>query len=153
MGRQSTYSDEVAGKICERLMTGEPLKVICADESMPCYITVLKWQRDFPEFANLSARAKMDGTHALADDSLKIADDMTIDVAHKRVMIDTRLRLIGKWNSKVYGDKLALGGADDLPPVKAAIDVSKLSTDAMAQILAAVGDAAPETDTGGPDRD
>jgi hypothetical protein len=28
------------------------------------------------------------------------------------------MRLIGKWNARHYGDKLALGGADDLGPVK-----------------------------------
>jgi hypothetical protein len=39
-------------------------------------------------------------------------------LGHRKLQIETRMRLIGKWLPKVYGDKLALGGADDLPPIK-----------------------------------
>lgn len=134
-GRPSSYTEEVGLAICERLMAGTPLKQICSGPDMPHYTTVLKWQRDNAAFSDLSARAKQDGTHALADDSLRIADDMTIDVAHKRVMIDTRMRLIGKWNSKAYGDKLAIGGADDLPPVS--LDLKGVSDAALREIMAA----------------
>ena len=75
-------------------------------DEMPSYTTLKKWQRDVPEFASLSARAKEDGTHFLGEDSLRIADDLEIDPQHKKIMIDTRLRLIGKWNTKAYGDKV-----------------------------------------------
>ena len=53
-----------------------------------------------------TARARKLGTHYLAGESLTIADDLSIDPQHKRVMVDTRLRLIGKWNRKDYGDKV-----------------------------------------------
>jgi hypothetical protein len=65
------------------------------------------------------------GTHAMAHEAVRIADDATNDwmsdqedgggVAYKlngehiqrsRLRIDTRLRLIGKWNRKIYGDKV-----------------------------------------------
>jgi hypothetical protein len=51
-------------------------------------------------------RAKQNGTHFLADDTLRIADDETIETQRAKLMIDTRLRLIGKWNAKAYGDKV-----------------------------------------------
>ncbi|NBT30484.1 MAG: hypothetical protein EBT13_00875 [Rhodobacteraceae bacterium] len=106
-GRPSTYSAKIADEIAERLSQGEPLKRICKDEHLPHYITILRWQDKYPEFGNLVARAKQEGTHALADECLEIADDETItDNKLKHIKIDTRLKLIGKWNSKAYGDKV-----------------------------------------------
>ena len=104
------YTDDLGAKIVDLLSEGVPLKAICAMKGMPHYITVLRWQRIYEDFGNLSAQAKVDGTHALADQAIMIADDTTIDPAHKRVMVDTRIRLIGKWNSRAYGDKLAVDG-------------------------------------------
>lgn len=100
------YTEELAAAICELLGTGVPMARISRMDGMPSYTTLKKWQRDNAEFASLSARAKEDGTHYLGEDSLRIADDFEIDPAHKKIMIDTRLRLIGKWNSKAYGDRM-----------------------------------------------
>jgi hypothetical protein len=128
-GRPSIYSEDVALRICERLSTGEPMKRICADEDMPAYVTVLKWTRENAEFADLSARAKIDGTHALADECLEIADNPEIDTQDKRVRIDTRIRLIGKWHSRAYGDRLDLS---------AKVEHSDVSDEALVEKLAAI---------------
>lgn len=105
-GRPSTYTQEIADEICSRLSKGEPLSVICSDDHIPSFQTVYNWEKARPEFLEASTRARMIGTHYLAYDSLRVADDLTIDPAHKRVMVDTRLRLIGKWNARQYGDKI-----------------------------------------------
>lgn len=105
-GRPSSYSQEVADEICARLSKGEPLSVICSDEHIPSFQTVYNWEKARPEFLEASTRARLIGTHYLAYDSLRVADDLSIDPAHKRVMVDTRLRLIGKWNARQYGDKI-----------------------------------------------
>jgi len=73
---------------------------------MPSFVVVWRWEREDEAFRNDSARARKLGTHYLAGESLTIADDLSIDPQHKRVMVDTRLRLIGKWNRKDYGDKV-----------------------------------------------
>jgi hypothetical protein len=39
---------------------------------------------------------------------------------HRRLQIETRMRLLGKWAAKRYGDKVAVGGAEDLPPIQVA---------------------------------
>jgi hypothetical protein len=96
----------VADEICARLSKGEPLSVICSDEHIPSFQTVYNWEKAQPEFLEASTRARLIGTHYLAYDSLRVADDLSIDPAHKRVMVDTRLRLIGKWNARQYGDKI-----------------------------------------------
>ena len=106
MARPTDYNQDLADAICELLGTGVPMARISRIDGMPSYTTLKKWQRDNAEFASLSSRAKEDGTHYLGEDSLRIADDMKIDPQHKKIMIDTRLRLIGKWNSKAYGDKV-----------------------------------------------
>lgn len=103
-GRPSIYSQELAERICAQLVIGVPLARICDQDGMPDYSTVRKWEAEKPEFSALSARAKQDGTHFLADDCIRIADDNLIDPANKRIMVDTRLRLIGKWHKKAYGD-------------------------------------------------
>lgn len=137
-GRPSIYSEELANSICEQLARGVPLARICDQDGMPDYSTVRKWEDDKPEFSALSARAKQAGTHFLADDSIRIADDPTIDPQHKRIMVDTRLRLIGKWNAKAYGDKVQteLSGPNGGP-----INVRKadLSDDELAAIASGGG--------------
>lgn len=51
-----------------------------------------------------SARAKECGIDSLAEQCLEIADDEEIPSDQKRVRIDTRLRLLGKW-SRRYAEK------------------------------------------------
>lgn len=107
MGRPTDYTPELADAICEELAKGRPLAQICEDEGMPSYTTVWRWEQKHPEFRKASAHAREHGTHYMADDCIRIADDDEIEPADKRVRIDTRLRLIGKWNAKAYGDKVA----------------------------------------------
>lgn len=104
-GRPSLYSQEMADEICQRLLRGEPLARICDDPDMPKYTTVRRWEDENVPFRALTTRARVDGTHYMADDCIRIADTEGLDPADKRVRIDTRLRLIGKWNRKVYGEK------------------------------------------------
>lgn len=126
MARPSDYTTEIAERICERLANGEPLAKICRDDDMPGYSTVRRWEDDKPEFQALSLRARQDGTHFLADDSLRIADDSEIDTQRAKLMIDTRLRLIGKWNAKQYGDKITQEhtGTDGGPMVSLVMGVA-----------------------------
>jgi len=139
-GRPTDYNQEIAEMILDKLADGKPMKVICKEEGMPCYMSVLRWQRRHPEFGDLVARAKVDGTHALADECIEIADEKKADPADRRVRIDTRLRLIGKWNATIYGDKVAVGGADDMPAIKTSqqLDVSNLSLDELEVLGAAL---------------
>lgn len=107
MARPTLFNEAMAEEICRRLAMGTPLAKICLDDDMPAYSTVRKWEAENPEFSALSARAKVDGTHYMADECIEIADAKG-DPADKRIRIDTRLRLIGKWNRKVYGDASTL---------------------------------------------
>jgi len=105
-GRPTNYTTELAEKVCQHLANGVPMATIAKMDDMPGYSTLLRWQVENAAFRELSTRAKQDGTHHIADEAMEIADNMDIDPQHKRIMIDTRLRLIGKWNSRAYGDKV-----------------------------------------------
>jgi hypothetical protein len=63
--------------------------------------------------------------------------DTAVEVAGLRLLSDNRKWLLSKLLPKRYGDKLAVGGADDLPPIKASLDVSGMSTEALAEIMRA----------------
>lgn len=102
----------MVSEIVERLAHGEPLARICADDHMPDFSTVWRWEESDEDFRKISARARLHGTHFLADDCLRISDDATLEPSDKKVRIDTRLRLIGKWNAKVYGDKQTVEHTD-----------------------------------------
>lgn len=122
MSQKSRYTPELGAAICERLSQGTPLLRIAEEIGIPLS-TCRQWEIDIPEHAANSTRARELGCHALAEECLDIADDARNDwmaqngeddagwkqngehVQRSRLRIDTRLRLIGKWHSKVYGDK------------------------------------------------
>ena len=76
------------------------------------------------------ARAREDGLDVIAADCLSIADDGTRDYApsddgreivdhdhiqRSKLRIDTRLKLLAKWDPKRYGDKLQHSNDPDAP--------------------------------------
>lgn len=116
------YSETLAEEILGRLLGGETMASICHDERMPHYTTIWHWAKDNEEFRGKLESAKRDGSHYIADDCLRIADDQTIDPMHKRIMVDTRLRLIKSWHRKAYGDNVQLSGDENGNPVRFFID-------------------------------
>lgn len=131
MGRPSDFTQEAAAAICLRLSKGEPLARICLDDDMPAVRTVSDWKRGNESFSADFARAREEGFDAIAADCLDIADETSRDtiatddgerpntewISRSKLRIETRLKLLAKWDPKRYGEKLAIGGADDLPPI------------------------------------
>lgn len=129
------YTEEIAQAICERIANGEFLRVICREEGMPNWRTVYLWIETKPEFAKRMETARQIGADAIAEDSLIELDKEPertetqfgdkVDAGHVQIMkvrADHRLKMLAKWHPKKYGDKLAIGGADDLPPLKTMTD-------------------------------
>lgn len=140
-GRPSTFTQEIADRICARLATGQSLRAICRDdESMPPEATVRLWViEDRQGFSAQYARAREIGYESMADELIEIADTPRIGtksvskasgieiteadmIEHRRLQVDTRKWMLAKMLPKRYGDKLAIGGADDLPPIKTMTD-------------------------------
>lgn len=132
MARPSSFTQGVADTICQRITEGESLRRICLDDGMPAASTVFKWLTDRKEFSEQYARAREAQADHLAEEILQIADDGENDtyqtenglavnhdvIARSRLRVDARKWLASKMAPKKYGDKLAVGGADDLPPIK-----------------------------------
>lgn len=126
------FSQEVADVICERVAEGEPLRAICREGGMPAWRTVYLWIDEHPEFAARFARAREVGFDAIAAEALEIANTPQVGVrtettddgktkevredmlGHRKLQIETRLKLLAKWSPKKYGDKVELGGSLDL---------------------------------------
>jgi hypothetical protein len=121
LGRPSKYTPEVVEKICERLSKGEPLAAICRDEDMPSVTTMWQWEQNYPIVSESIARARSEGEDFMAADCLNIADDNGQDIRYSsegfpstdhdviqraKLRIDTRLKLLAKWNPKKWGEKV-----------------------------------------------
>lgn len=119
-GRPSKYSREVADQILELIRQGQSLASICKPDNMPAASTFRLWVADdVDDLSARSARAYSIGYDAIADQCVEIADQApdihpitgakdSASVQDKRLRIDTRLRLLGKWAPKKYGDKIDL---------------------------------------------
>lgn len=109
-GRPSLYSPELVETIAERLSKGEPMAQICRDEGMPAYRTVKDWIDGKPEVSAVIARARDEGFDAIAARLREVArgrGESTADVQRDKLIIETDLKLLAKWDPKRYGDKVA----------------------------------------------
>ena len=132
IGRPSKYTPELAAEICERLSNGEPLRQICRDDHMPAWQKIYEWMARDEELSGSIARAREQGFEAIAEEALVIADTpvmgqkqvfgddktyTTVEdmLGHRKLQIETRLKLLAKWNPKKYGDRVQLAGDADSP--------------------------------------
>lgn len=120
---------------------------------MPNVATVIRWlaNPEYAEFCAQYARAREAQADILADEIIDLADicrqgskttkkangdieTVTGDMVERsRLQIDARKWYASKLAPKKYSDKLAIGGADDLPPVQ---QVYAMSTEALLAIAA-----------------
>ena len=133
IGRPSKYSPAVAAEICEGLAEGVPLREICRRDHMPEWRTVYDWMGRDETLSAAIARARDVGYDKMAEECLQIADtpvegskvvetedgkviytreDM---LGHRRLQIETRLKLLAKFNPKKYGDRAILAGDAENP--------------------------------------
>jgi|SRR6185437_37721 len=126
MGRPSTYTPEIADKICERISSTLLGTTQVAEEFGITRETLFKWRFRHPEFADKYARAKENQQELAAEEILEIADDSSRDtktikrgkeefevensewINRSRLRVETRKWLMSKLAPKKYGDKLAM---------------------------------------------
>jgi hypothetical protein len=130
IGRPSTYTQEIADRICERIADGESLRSILRDDNQPASSTVFKWLTENKSFSEQYTRAREAQADVLFDEILNIADDGKNDtytdcdgnvrtnqdvIARSRLRVDARKWMAGKLRPKKYGEKLELAGDPDRP--------------------------------------
>jgi hypothetical protein len=111
---------------------------------MPAWQKIYEWMVRDEALSGAIARAREQGYDAIAEDLLVIADTplmgdtetssangLTITrqdmLGHRKLQIETRLKLLAKWNPKKYGDRQILAGDKD-NPVKLEADLSIFET-------------------------
>ena len=132
MGQPSKYTPELAAEICERLSDGEPLRQICRDDHMPAWTSIYNWAAADKELSERIAQARKQGYDAIAEEALLIADTPLIGetetssttgltitrqdmLGHRKLQIETRLKLLAKWDPSKYGDRQIIAGDKDNP--------------------------------------
>src|SRR5690606_9448739 len=98
------------------------MTVICRHGGMPDPATVWRWAKADPEVSQAIAHARTLGFDAIAEETLAIADDKDGDVQRDRLRVETRLKLLAKWDPKRYGEllKQELSGPNGGPvPIQA----------------------------------
>jgi hypothetical protein len=122
MSRPSSYTEEMADRICDELMGGKSLVRICEAADMPHRSTVIRWMGADEAFATRCAHAR--------DAQADLMDDLILDVAEKctsetaaadRVKIAAYQWRASKLAPKKYGDKTS-------------VDVTFNHEDALAQL-------------------
>ncbi|CCJ51967.1 terminase small subunit-like protein [Bordetella bronchiseptica] len=167
MKKVSTYTEAIAAEICDRIAEGEPLRQICRDEHMPAWRTVYHWIEARSEFAERMERARRAGFDAIAEEALEIANtpqdgeeteqegekvkvkrgDM---LGHRKLQVETRLKLLAKWHPTKYGDRTNMeltgagGGAVQIDATQAAARLCALAAVARARRVSQEADDSAE---------
>ena len=134
-GRPSKYNPEIARIICEQLSEGIPLRQICREnDGFPAWRTVYDWMGRDDALSASIARARDIGYDAIAEECLQIADNIELGqkqvmtdegsattvedmLGHRKLRIETRLKLLAKFHPTKYGDKLGLHGVEGAAPI------------------------------------
>lgn len=125
------FDQNIADRICERLINGESLRKICLDDDMPSAALVCKWAAENEAFREQYAHARDAQADTLADEILDIADDGSNDwmgdkdekdgtqyngdaVQRSKLRVDARKWIAAKLKPKKYGDAalLKIGDSD-----------------------------------------
>lgn len=154
-GRPSKFTPAVLRRIVDGLSEGTPLTVICAPAAMPSDNTVRDWMNADPDVAGAIARARDRGFDKIALEALRIADTPIIGeeitesedgmqvkrsdmLGHRKLQIETRLKLLAKWDPKRYGDRMAqeISGPNGGPvTVAPALQLTDDQEQALARVI------------------
>ena len=151
-GSGSKYTEEIADQICDLVSNGVNLRAVCRMQGMPAWRTVYDWVVAKPDFAARLARAREMGYDALAEEALEISNTpvmgqkqvmgdnktyTTVEdmLGHRKLQIETRLKLLACWDPSKYGSRTTLAGDAKNPVV---IDAAKEAKDLLDALLANV---------------
>ena len=149
MGRPGLYTLALGAKICELIAAGKSVKDICKLPGMASETVIYEWLAKDGDFAELYTHARARQADLYAAQIVEIADEDCAMVQHpdgesgevavvfdsvavqrNRLRVDARKWVASKLAPKKYSEKVAIGGADDLPAIKSVYSMTE------AQLLA-----------------
>lgn len=104
--------------------SGKTLRAYCRQDEKPSYSTAYDWLEADAAQATRFGRAREIGEKVISEECLEIADNTQIGeivtqkadgsceiktadmIEHRKLRIDTRLKLLAKWNPKKWGEKI-----------------------------------------------
>ena len=125
--------------------SGKTLRAYCRQDGKPSYGTVYDWLEEDAEANSRFAHARDLGEDRIAQECLEIADTTQLGeivtqkgdgsteikqadmIEHRKLRIETRLKLLAKWNPRKYGDKVEHTGPGG-GPIQAAVTVEFVKT-------------------------
>jgi hypothetical protein len=142
MPAHTIRTQQLVDTVLSRLAKGEPLAQIGRDDGMPEPSTWRDWCKADEFLAIAYAQAREDGFDAIALDALDIADHTAADtiktengdrpdnewIARSRLRVDTRLKLLAKWDPNRYGHRTLIGSDPD-NPLPSGVNVTFAKTD------------------------
>lgn len=122
-GRPSVRTGALDEEVLAWIAEGKTLRDFCRRPGKPARRTIDDWREQDPAFAARFARARDDGYDVIAEQALAIADTPQVGqivtkdkdgtktvtedmLGHRKLQVDTRLKLLAKWSPKKYGDKI-----------------------------------------------
>lgn len=113
---------------------------------MPAWRTVYDWREADPEFAARFARARDAGFDAIAEEALEIADTPQEGIrietdadgsktvredmlGHRKLRVETRLKLLAKWSPKKYGERVDVAHSGQLGLEATVAEASRIAKD------------------------
>lgn len=114
--------EEIVSVVLTAMEDGLSLRAACEQCDL-APSTFLLWVDGDPELAEHYARARDRLLDAKAEELEEIGEraataETAVEVAGLRLLSDNRKWLLSKLAPKKYGDKVAIGGANDLPPIQ-----------------------------------
>ena len=112
-GRPSCYTQAVAAKIFERMVSGQSLRTICKAPGMPGLRTMFEWLSAHPEFSQQYARAREAQADAHVEEMLDVARQAknaksSEEIQGYKLLVDTLKWRASKMKPRSYGDKLLM---------------------------------------------
>ena len=103
-GRPTTFTQQLADQICERMANGETLRAVCRDIGLPPS-TVIEWTMNNKTFSEQYTQARQKQADSYADMILDEAFN-SHDAQIGRLRVDALKWVASKLAPKRYGDKV-----------------------------------------------
>ena len=135
--------EQIKDELVQWISNGKTLREFCRQDGMPNFSVMYDWEAEDKDFAQRIAHARLKGHDVIAEECAALSDTEPLavfdeagnkrydpgSIAWRKMQIETRLKLLAKWNPRKYGDKTILAG-DDAAPV-----VMEVSFDIFGEML------------------
>lgn len=139
--------------ITDRMAKGESLSKILESDGMPGRNLVFQWLANDSHFADAYARAREAQADKMAAEILEISDTPVIGIKkktdangqvevteadmieHRRLQVDARKWLAARMAPKRWGDKMGIGQADGMDPLRVDSTVTMTAAESYKALL------------------